>query len=442
MPTIPITEKTVRLVLSRPKPASDVDYTDNTLPGFTLRHFKSGRGGYVFRYRWPDPVDPTQSGLVPPLRARRLALGLTGEIDADAAREKARKAAQALIEGRDPAARPPVSKLDRNITLGQAVKLWHDDMARRGCVTAAKRYRVMTRHILPRLGADRMLRARDDEGRIVDAINVGECRDALRAMQDDGLTGAVTDAQLNLHGVFALARAEGYLDSNPMAGALDLDELTTVWRAADHLEAPTRAAVRLLILLGQRRGEVGGMRRSELIDVRDVRAKLFNKDEREAAIAAGVTLCWVLPIARQKSRRRKAPRDHIIPLPPQAIALIQAQKGMGQFVFSNCGGHRPIGNWSEAKAILNKHAQLSESWTLRDLRASLVTGFATHLEAMTATAGRLCNHSPGKTDGITAAVYERARRLHVVYKAACQWADLIEAAVARQSGTNVLPMTA
>jgi integrase len=291
-------------------------------------------------------------------------------------------------------------------------------------------------------------------GRIVDAINVGECRDALRAMQDEGLTGAVTDAQANLHGVFAFTKAEGYLDNNPMAGAgaivpprvgeraLDLDELGTVWRAAERLDAPTRAAVRLLILLGQRRGEVGGMRRSERIDVRDVRAKLFNKDEREAAIAAGVTLCWVLPVARQKSRRRKAPKDHIIPLPPQAIALIETQRGIGQFVFSNCGGHKAIGNWSEAKAILNEHAQLGESWTLRDLRASLVTGFATHLEAMTATAGRLCNHSPGKTDGITGAIYERARRLHVVYKAACQWANLIDAALARQSGANVLPMTA
>src|SRR4029434_6179109 len=109
-------------------------------------------------------------------------------------------------------------------------------------------------------------------------------------MRDSGLSGAVVDAQATLHGVFAFAREYGYVDANPMADmsyvvkprkgdrALDLDELATVWLAAEHLSVPTCAAVRLLMLLGQRFGEVDEMRRSELIEARDLDHRLVSAD--------------------------------------------------------------------------------------------------------------------------------------------------------------------
>jgi integrase len=229
--------------------------------------------------------------------------------------------------------------------------------------------------------------------------------------------------------------------------ALDLDELAAVWLAAEHLSAPTCAAVRLLMLLGQRCGEVDEMRRSELIEAKNLDHRLISADERRALIKAGASLCFVLPVARQKTRWKvEDPKPHIVPLPPQAIAIIDTQPKYsgGDYLFSHTTGRKPFGNWTEIRAALYEHAALKTPWTPRDLRASLVTGFANLLETPTGTAGKLCNHSPGKADGITGKIYERSRRLAIVYRATCRWADAISAAVAdyaaRRSGANVFSL--
>ncbi len=75
------------------------------------------------------------------------------------------------------------------------------------------------------------------------------------------------------------------------------DELRCAWQAAARLGAPFGAMVQLLILTGQRRGEVAGMEWAEL----DLERRL-----------------WSLPHERVKNDRR-----HEVPLSPQAIAIIE-----------------------------------------------------------------------------------------------------------------------
>src|SRR5262249_25812819 len=48
--------------------------------------------------------------------------------------------------------------------------------------------------------------------------------------------------------------------------ALSDAEIAEVWRASERLEAPYSQLVRLLLVTGQRRGEVAGMRRTEVDD--------------------------------------------------------------------------------------------------------------------------------------------------------------------------------
>ena len=75
-------------------------------------------------------------------------------------------------------------------------------------------------------------------------------------------------------------------------------ELAIVWRAADAAGYPFGPIVKLLLLLGQRREEVTGMKRSEL--------------DLEAAE-------WTLPAARAKNDR-----THVVPLPSAAVDIIRS----------------------------------------------------------------------------------------------------------------------
>ena len=126
-------------------------------------------------------------------------------------------------------------------------------------------------------------------------------------------------------------------------------ELAEVWSALG--EDRFSNIVRLLILTGQRRNEIGKLRWSEV-------------DFDRAML--------VLPPERVKNGRQ-----HELPLSPQALAMLQrlAQqpkrtKVNDAFVFGNFGG------WSVAKANLNEalraargpKAKPMPDWTLHDLR--------------------------------------------------------------------------
>src|SRR5262245_65158031 len=97
------------------------------------------------------------------------------------------------------------------------------------------------------------------------------------------------------------------MDSNPVVGAaqlkpppardrvLDDDELSAIWHACE--DDDFGKIVRLLIILGARRTEVGGLRWSELD---------FNRS------------VWVLPKERAKNSR-----EHQLPLPPLALSILE-----------------------------------------------------------------------------------------------------------------------
>jgi integrase len=86
--------------------------------------------------------------------------------------------------------------------------------------------------------------------------------------------------------------------------------LIGVWKAAEGLGWPFGPAIKLMLLTGQRRGEISGMRWDEI----DLDAKT-----------------WTLPAARTKNSR-----EHVVPLSDAAIAILASLPrvaGKNGFVF-------------------------------------------------------------------------------------------------------------
>jgi integrase len=164
--------------------------------------------------------------------------------------------------------------------------------------------------------------------------------------RDVGLTASPCD-RVRLADLMVLPKARERV--------LDADELRAIWRGTLTDEFPFDPFVRLLILLGCRRGELAGMRRDEL------------------DLANGI---WQLSGERTKNEQ---PRT--IPLPRQAVAILASLPTFsGPFVFSTTGGTRPIFGFTRRKERLDRRlgAAAPVSWTLHDLRRTM----RTHLSAL------------------------------------------------------------
>ncbi len=135
---------------------------------------------------------------------------------------------------------------------------------------------------------------------------------------------------------------------------LDDCELRSVWTAtADG--APFSRLVRVLLLTGQRRGEVAGMIWSEL----DLAGRL-----------------WTIPEARFKSGQA-----HMVPLSEPVLELLwvepwgSASPRPGRYLFGTTGGLRPLSGFG--KPLVRLHARSrTRGWRLHDLRRTVRTRMA------------------------------------------------------------------
>lgn len=231
-----------------------------------------------------------------------------------------------------------------------------------------------------------------------------------------------------LSAMFAWAiEREDYSGDNPVALIKPLDEykprdrvlsdaeLASVWRAADPM-TPYGRIVRLLILTGQRRDEIGSLRWSEIEAI---------NDPGRALVA--------LPAERTKNGT-----PHKFPLSATALdvlALCRAQDR--EFVFSRTDAG--FSAWSKNKIKLDAAAaaltDFAGPWTLHDLRRTCRTGLS-RLGVLPHTAEAVLNHLPPKIqrtynlDGM-----EAAKRT-----ALATWADHVALIVAKADASNVVDL--
>lgn len=371
---------------------------DTTVKGFGARR-QVDAVCYYLRYRWGGQQRMKAIGRHgspwTPDTARTEALRLLGLVAArvDPATERERKAE----------------------TFGAEVERY---LERKRAAMKPRSFAEVERHLLNHATPLHRLRLADIDRRTI----------AQRLIEIETESGAVARNRVrsSLSAFFAWAIREGLAELNPVAGTgkaaeggtrervLTDAELAEVWRSAG--EDQFGEIIRLLILTGQRREEIGALRWSEI-----------NFDQGLIA----------LPPERTKNRRL-----HQLPLSPQALAILKRQpqrkdsKTQRDLIFGYGAG--PFSGWSDCKTGLDERllaarreadrmARPMPDWRLHDLRRTVATGMADN-GVLPHIVEAILNHVSGHRAGV-AGVYNRARYEPQMREALERWAQHVEAIV-------------
>jgi integrase len=202
---------------------------------------------------------------------------------------------------------------------------------------------------------------------------------------------------------------------------LDANELQLVWRAAwpsSDPEAvyPVGQFIRLLLVLGCRRGELAEMTWNEVV--------LDNAT-------------WTL-----QGDRTKNGDPRLLPLPKLAVDILAAMpRFTGPFVFSTTGGRRPISGFAKIKQSLDyRIAKFNDgkpitAWRLHDLRRSMRTNLSA-LSIVPVVAELMIGHRQG---GV-AAVYD-LHRYEAEQRAGFEaWCNRLRSIVESQRDGKLVPL--
>jgi integrase len=226
-------------------------------------------------------------------------------------------------------------------------------------------------------------------------------------------------ARASLSAFYVWAMGEGLCEDNPVTGTNKQGENTprerclsdaeagTVWLAAP--ENDYGRIVRLLLLTGCRRDEIGSLQWSEI-----------DKEARTLTLPA---------------ERTKNGRPHVVPLSDPALAILGAvtRREKRENVFGS--GEGGYSGWSKAKKALDKIAKVKEPWTLHDLRRTVATRMG-DLGAQPHVIEAILNHVSGHKAGV-AGVYNRSTYAAEKKAALDLWASHLMVAVAQATGANV-----
>jgi integrase len=392
-------------ILSLPPGKTDTIHFDSALPGFGYRLRASGsevRTSWVVQYR--------HAGV-----SRRLLLGSAEVLSADQARTAAKKVLAKVALGEDPQAEKKNHRERNTHSLKALVAdylAWKETSGVRARTLAEVRRYLLGSYFRPlhSMPVDHITR-RDVAARV------------LAIARESGAVTA-SRARTALQSMFVWSMQNGLAESNPLVGTvapkeakprervLNDYEIGTIWREAG--EDDFGRIVQLLILTGQRRTEVGGLRWQEIDLDRGV---------------------WSIPASRTKNGRQ-----HTVPLSSLALDVIRSTpRIVGR---EHLFGERAAGftSWSRPKRLLE--ARLGDKvaqWSLHDLRRTAATrmcdiGVAPHVVE------ELLNHHSGHRSGI-AGVYNRSRYEREVKAAVSLWADHVRTLV-EGSERKVLAFTA
>jgi integrase len=358
---------------------------DLIFPGFGVRVTANGRKTFMLMYRITG-------------RLRRLTLGRYPALTLAKAREKAGKALSLVERGSDPADEKMVRRAAGGESFGDVVAEYFATHA-----MSALRSAHETRRLIERDCAHWIHRP-------VQSISRRDVRDLLDGIVARGSPVMANRLRAYLAGFFSWSVAREVLEVSPVAGVpkpaterprdrvLTDPELTELWTAAGTLGYPFGEIVQMLILTGQRRGEVAAMRWVDL----DL--------ESDKPL-------WSLPADATKNGR-----PHTVPLASRAVAILGVLPRLsGPLVFSTRDGTVLFAGWSKYRTKLDaalmtarrntttrhgaKEIEPMSPWTLHDIRRSTASGMA-RLGFPPHVVERVLNHSSGVVSGM-AAIYNR-----------------------------------
>jgi integrase len=356
--------------LKLPPGVTDRVFFDEDLPGFGLRVRASGVHTWMIQYAIAG-------------RSRRVVLGLQSALDPSKARATAQKLLAQVRLGKDPAADKARARIAAGETFGALLPRF---LRRQETRLRPRSYVETVRHL--------EVNAKPLHGLPIEAVTRRAIADQL-AKIEEGI-GAITRNRVrsSLSAYFTWLAREGYLDANPVAftnkaeekaraRAPSDDELRIILRALN-AGPPDQfnAIVKLLILTGMRRDEVGGLRWDEISPT--------------------------LPLITLPPPRTKNGREHLVPLSKPALAIVRAlpRRPMAdgtpqEHVFGNGDGYQ---NWSRAKADLDARIVAAghelEHWTLHDFRRSLSTALHERFGILPHVVETILGHAGGHKSGI------------------------------------------
>jgi integrase len=181
-------------------------------------------------------------------------------------------------------------------------------------------------------------------------------------------------------------------------------ELVAVWNACE--DDDYGRIVRLLILTGQRRGEVGGMMRAELNDLQNF---------------------WLIPRDRTKNGL-----PHEVSLSTVAADIVRSARKRVERDLLFGDGSGPFSGWSKARAALDKRIEKAagtalEPWVIHDLRRTVATGMG-ELGVQPHIVEAVLNHISGHKAGV-AGIYNHATYRAEKRQALERWAAHVTALI-------------
>jgi integrase len=382
-----------------PKGKDEHIFWDDTLIGFGLRLRRAGdrvRKTWVIAYRVPG-------------RQRRMIVGDAIKVKAAEARERAKKLLAQVELGGDPQGDKKDRREKDDVTLRSVIKDFLD--AKTG--VKAGTLGLLRHYLLGPLGrrAERQGMKPYLEGlhrMSIDRVgrkDIAAC--LLRVSKQSGEPTAIA-LRSGLNSLFAWSMQMGLVESNPVIGSfkppkqasrdrvLSDSELAMIWKAL--ADDDYGKVIRLLILTGCRRAEIGGMQWSE-----------FSPDMST----------WTLPPSRSKTGKpHKLP---VTPLMREVIASIWRRDG-----HDNLFGRKQFTGWATGKGTLDEKLGL-RPWVTHDIRRSTATGMA-NIGVLPHVVEEVLNHQSGSKAGV-AGIYNRGLYEKEVRDAMLRWSDHIRAVV-------------
>jgi len=400
-----LTAKTITALILPPG-KSDVIHFDADLPRFGYR-LRQASGGKILR-SWV--VQYKKAG-----RSARVRIGDAAAIAAEAARAEARRILARVDLGEDPAADRRDRREKDRLSLRSVIDEYLE--TRRPPQTDRERkdkgrlrpksYREVRRYLLDTF--------RPLHSTPVDRLTRKDIAFHLARIRRERGVSVESCARAALSTFFRWALTMGIIEHNvvigtpqpgrsePRSRVLGDEELVAIWRACG--DDDYGRIVRLLILLGARRQEIGGITVDEL-DLESPQPT------------------WTLPSERSKNHKA-----HTLPLLPMALDIIRAVPRM---VSRRClfGVHSDKGfaAWDKNQKALVARSGVS-GWTPHDLRRTFSTRLHDPLNVEPHIVEALLNHYSGHRTG-SAGVYNQAKYLPQMRTALALWEDHLRTLVA------------
>jgi integrase len=369
---------------------SEDTYWDTALKGFGFRVRREASGAirksFVIQYRFAG-------------QQRKLKLGDSNKLNVDAARKKAERLFAQILLGTDPQAAKDAERIEAaKLTFAGAVEQY---LAMKAGELRPSSLKSLTLYLTGQAYFPSLHRKPLDE------ITRGDIARHLDEIATDSGSPSASRARAHLSSFYMWCLRRGHCRENIVlqteepkgseerTRALSADELRKVWKACG--DDDYGRIVRLLILTGCRREEIGGLRWSEI------------------DLDAGTI---TLPAERCKNGRA-----HVLTLPGMALDIIRAVPRTDGRDHLFGGRGQGFVAWSHSKRALLASTGEMKEWRLHDLRHTISTGLH-ELGIEPHVVEAVLNHISGHKDGV-AGRYNHAQYRQPMARALAKWAEHI-----------------